>query len=184
MIYALKGYILEVKPSSIVIDVHDVFYEVLVAHAADFMVNEFAFVYTYQVKREDEDFLVGFRTIDEKQIFTDLITVKGIGPKTALGALSETTAEMMVKAIATSDIKYLKKLPGIGPKAASQIILDLQGKLMTENTLKTDEHGVVRDALRQLGFKVTEIDQVLKAVYVPGMKAEELLKLALQKLRK
>lgn len=184
MIYALKGYILEVKPSSIIVDVHDVFYEVLVSHPDDFAINEFAFVYTHQVKREDEEYLVGFRTLEEKQIFADLITVKGIGPKTALGALSETTAAMMIKAIATNDIKYLKKLPGIGPKAASQIILDLQGRLLTENTMKTDEHGDVRDALRQLGFKVMEIDHVLKTIYIPGMKAEELLKLALQKLRK
>lgn len=184
MIYALKGYIFEIKKTVIIIEVHDIFYAVYVTHPEDYTINEFAFIYTEQIKREDEEYLVGFRTLEEKQIFLQLISVKGIGPKTALGALSETTPEMMLKAIATNDIKYLKKLPGIGPKAASQIILDLQGKLMMESTLTKDEHGDVRDALRQLGFKVTEIDQVLKVVYVPGMEAETLLKLALQKLRK
>ena len=79
----------------------------------------------------------------------------------------------------------MKKLPGIGPKAAAQIVLDLKGKLV-----EMDEKGAptsyeeVRLALKQLGFKVKEIDDVLSSINEPGLENDAVLRLALQKLRK
>ena len=69
MFYSLKGYIDTIKPNYIVIDVHDVCYQLLVSHSEDYKIDELVRVYTYQVIREDEQFLVGFLTLEEKEIF-------------------------------------------------------------------------------------------------------------------
>ena len=83
-----------------------------------------------------------------------MISVSGIGPKTALGILAATTPERLEQAIEDEDIKYLKKLPGLGQKGASQIILDLKGKLAKSDTVSTNTNeDEVEMALTSLGFK-------------------------------
>ncbi|MCQ2752884.1 MAG: Holliday junction branch migration protein RuvA [Bacilli bacterium] len=183
MYYSLKGKITQITTTSIVIDVHDVSYEVMVAHPNSFNLNEETTVYTHYVIREDEQYLVGFKSLDEKKAFMSLINVKGIGPKTALNALSGTSTEELFNAIAANNITFLKKLPGIGTKAASQIILDLKGSL---TSAKADIHQYeqVRTALKGLGFKVKEIEDALAQVNIPNGTNEMILKEALRKLRK
>ena len=119
MIYFLRGKVAIVNNDSVIIDVRDVGYEVLVSHIEDFIVGEEVLVYTYNVVREDENYLVGFKTIEEKNVFLSLIKVKGLGPKTVIGALSATTPNEVVNAIASNNVAFLKKLPGIGAKAAA-----------------------------------------------------------------
>ncbi len=104
--------------------------------------------------REDEQYLVGFKTEYEKEAFLSLISVKGIGPRTALGAMSATTAEELFNAIAANNITFLKKLPGIGAKAAAQIILDLKGQLTGSPSGNPNQYDEVRDALKGLGYKL------------------------------
>ena len=129
MIYSLKGKVLLTDGDTVVIDVHDVGYQVLVSHVNDYEIGQDVFLYTYNVVREDETYLVGFSSIEEKEVFLALIRVKGLGPRTVIGALSATTPNDVKNAIASNNVVYLKKLPGIGAKAASQIILDLKGEL-------------------------------------------------------
>ena len=141
--------------------------------------------YVHEVYTESEHYLAGFPDKKSKEAFIDLISVKGIGPKTALSALSGTTPEELSFAIEGGNLSYLKKLPGIGPKAAAQIILDLQGKLVTggsgpDSALYDD----VKLALKGLGFKSKEIDEALVSINEPGLDQGEVLRLALQKLRK
>jgi Holliday junction DNA helicase RuvA len=99
--------------------------------------------------------------------------------------LKATTPDELYKAIAANNTAYLKKLPGIGPKAAAQIILDLKGQLA-----QTDEKGnptqfdEVRQALKQLGFKVKDIDDALSQINEPNLTNEDVLRLALRQLRK
>lgn len=183
MYFSLKGKITHILDGKVVIDVHDVSYEVLVAHDQDFTLNEETTLYTHYVIREDEQYLVGFKSLDEKKAFMSLINVKGIGPKTAINALSATTANELFTAISANNVTFLKKLPGIGSKAASQIILDLKGQLTTS---KADIHQYeqVRAALKSLGFKVKEIEDALARVSIPNGTNEEILKEALRKLRK
>ena len=118
MFYSLKGYVDVVKSDYIVLDVHDVCYQITVSHPSDYKVDELVRVFTYQVVREDEQYLVGFKSIEEKEIFMSLISVKGIGPRTAINALSQTTPNQIIDAIRNSNVVFLKKLPGIGAKAA------------------------------------------------------------------
>ena len=183
MIYFLRGKVAHIDGDTVIMDVRDVGYQVLVSHIEDYEIGEEVFIYTYEVVREDDQYLVGFRTLEEKAVFLALIKVKGLGPKSAIGALSATTPQQVINAIASNNVAYLKKLPGIGGKAAAQIILDLKGEL----TGSKGDPGVyeeVYDALKELGFKGATIDRVLATINEPDAKPEDVLRIALSKLRK
>ena len=128
--------------------------------------------------------MVGFKTFYEKQIFNKLISVKGVGPKTAISALGGTTPEQLVSAIDRSDILFLKKLPSIGPKAASQIILDLRGKLTFSAETKTGDKNLDEaiDALKQFGFKANEITVAINKITERDLSTEEYIRKALSLL--
>ena len=183
MIYSLKGRVLLIDGDTVVIDVHDVGYQVLVSHTEDYEVGQEVFLYTYNVVREDEQYLVGFSSLDEKQVFLSLIRVKGLGPRPVIGALSATTPNDVKNAIASNNVVYLKKLPGIGAKAASQIILDLKGEL-TGTKGDPTVYDEVYEALKELGFKGAAIERVLATINEKDAKPEDVLRIALAKLRK
>ena len=183
MIYSLRGKVLLKDGETIVIDVRDVGYQVLVSHTDNYEVGQEVFLYTYNVVREDEQYLVGFSSLDEKQVFLSLIKVKGLGPRTVIGALSATTPNDVKNAIASNNIVYLKKLPGIGAKAASQIILDLKGEL-TGTKGDPTVYDEVYEALKELGFKGAAIERVLATINEKDAKPEDVLRIALAKLRK
>lgn len=184
MIYSLNGKIADVSGSSIAIDIGPIAFEVFVSRPSDFKLGEDAFIYVYEVFTQDDHYLAGFSSKLEKEAFSSLIQVKGIGPKTALSALSKTNPEDLFKAISSNNTAYLKKLPGIGPKAAAQIILDLQGKLVSGSSPDSSLYDDVRSALKGLGFKSKEIDDALCSINEPGLDSGEVLRLALKRLRK
>ena len=183
MYYSLKGIIKHIDKNYIVIDVHDVCYQIIVSHPDEFHLDETYLIYTHLVVREDEQYLIGFSSLLEKQAFLSLINVKGIGPKLAINALSMTSPEMLMKAISSNNITYLKRLPGIGAKAASQIILDLKGQLTGEKG-NPDQYEDVKQALKQLGFKNSQIENVLNQINEENATNEQILAIALKKLRK
>ena len=91
-----------------------------------------------------------------------------------------------MKAIAANNTTFLKKLPGIGPKAAAQIILDLKGRLADMgggSKANPNQYDEVREGLKSLGFKVKAIDEALASINEPGLSNEEVLRQALKKLR-
>ena len=184
MIYFLKGRVELKDKDTVIIDVNNVGYQVLVSHIDDYMVGQEVLVYTYNVVREDEQYLVGFSSLEEKSVFLSLIKVKGLGPRTAIGALSATTPNEVVNAIASNNVAYLKKLPGIGAKAAAQIILDLKGELTGGSKGDPGVYEDVYEALKGLGFKGAAIDRVLATINEPGASSEDILRIALSKLRK
>ena len=183
MIYSLRGKVLLIDGETVVVDVHDVGYQVLVSHANDYEVGQDVFLYTYNVVREDEQYLVGFSSLDEKEVFLALVRVKGLGPKTVIGALSACTPNDVKNAIASNNVVYLKKLPGIAAKATSQIILDLKGEL-TGTKGDPTVYDEVAEALKELGFKGAAIERVLATINEKDATPEEVLRLALAKLRK
>lgn len=183
MIFYLKGKICYKDKESVAIDVNNVAYELLVSHIEEYNLGDEKLIYTYNVVREDENYLVGFSSLEEKQVFLSLIKVKGIGPKSAINALSSTTPELLTKAISSNNVAYLKKLPGIGQKAASQIILDLKGSLTgTKGTPEIYDEAF--EALKNFGFKGTQIDRALASINEPDLTLEELIKKALKILGK
>ncbi len=185
----LEGKIEDIYFDSIVLDVNGIGYLLFVSHPGDFHRGEHRRVPVYLHIKEDGHILYGFVSREEKELFVKLIGVNGIGPKTAIGVLSGTTVSSLVQAIETGNTTQLKKLPGIGPKAAQQIILDLKGKLILDTNPKvastlTSEMEDAREGLRALGFKVAEIDAAFSRIEDRTLTSDAYLKLALKLLKK
>lgn len=185
MYFYLRGKIALHQKGSIVVDCSGVGYQVLVSHPEDYPIGSEMLVYTVFYVREDEQFLVGFKTFEEKLLFIKLISVKGVGPKTAIAALGSTTPEKLIEAISSSNILFLKQLNGVGPKAASQIILDLRGKL-TLNDTKTGNQELddAIDGLKSFGFTSKEILDAVSQISERGLTASDYISKALGYLSK
>ena len=189
MIYSLTGTIVDVNKESVAIETGNIAYEVFMSRPFEYRLDDKTRIFTVEVLSQDDHYLVGFSTKIEKEAFLSLTQVKGIGPKTALSALSKTTPDELFAAIENSNTAYLKKLPGIGPKAASQIILDLKGKLALEEKQGQESKALtpvaeeVKAALKSLGFKVKDIDPVLATFKDESYTRDELLRACLRKLR-
>ncbi len=147
----IKGVITKITPKNII------------SNPYSFSLNKEYKVYVYQYVREDTLDLYGFLSEDEKDLFLKLISVSGIGPKSALSILATGTVNEIVKAIESRNDTYLRKFPGIGAKASQQIILDLQGKLSLgeELIVKNSKLEDVEQALLALGYNKKEITKVL-----------------------
>lgn len=184
MYFSFKGNITHQGKDFVVIEVNNIGYQVYVPHVNAFPLNETRTIYLYNVVREDEQYLAGFSSIEEKEAFEALIKVKGIGPRTALNALSATTGEELINAIKSNNITFLRKLPGIGGKAAAQILLDLRGVLDLSKDADPNQYDEVKEALKSLKFKVKEIDDVLASINIPNATNEQILREALKKLKK
>lgn len=127
----LTGTITQVFPACIVVENNGIGYLINVANPFRFKTDETKQekIYLHQVVRENEIALYGFSDFNEKQLFLKLISVSGIGPKSALAILANEDHNGFVSAVNNDDDAYLTKFPGIGKKTAKQIILDLKGKL-------------------------------------------------------
>ena len=189
MINYLIGYAREITPDTAIIEVNGIGYSVTIAKPQDFRLDQLVKVFTYMQVKEDGICLYGFKTKDELNLFLRLINVSGIGPKTAIGMFYNVTVDQLISAIETGNTAFLKKLPGIGPKAAQQIILDLKGKLVFDSysnkqAAKNTNLEDAREGLKALGFKVAEIDNVLSKIGNEPRSSEEYLREALKLLRK
>ena len=192
MYYYLKGTVVEQGENYIVLDIGGIGYQVLVMHPEDFPLFELCLVYIVHVVREDEEYFVGFKNLQEKKVFNQLISVKGIGPRTALTALRGISIEEFIACIQFEDVKRLKKLDGIGPKAASQIILDLKGSLSDFGVVstKTSKKGLNKaqeeasQALKSLGFKVKDIEECFDKINDDTLSTEQYVTQILRMMRK
>jgi Holliday junction DNA helicase RuvA len=158
------GTITKITPKYIIIENNGIGYIVIVPNPYNYKLDTIYTIYLYQHVKEDAIELYGFLSWEEHDLFLKLITVSGIGPKSALSILASATVSEVYRAIEARDDKYLKKFPGIGPKAAQQIILDLKGKLaepeVLVNRLDSKLNDVV-DALMALGYSKKEVTGIL-----------------------
>ena len=178
----IKGIVTDIGNNYIVIENNDIGYTIYVSNPYSYNINETYKVYLYNVIREDENSLYGFKSVPEKEMFLSLISVKGLGPKMAMPILATGSVEGIVDAIERENILYLKKFPKIGDKVARQIILDLKGKLVSnEKTVNTNNELV--DVLISLGYKSTDIKRILPNVDI-SRTLEEQIKEALKLLLK
>ena len=142
-------------------------------------------VETYLHVREDAMQLYGFSDAGERELFTQLLTVTGIGPKVALAVVSGSPAADLRRAIALGDYARFQVIPGIGKKTAERIVLELKDKVELDSDLAvsavagTPSHLVAREALVELGYSVVEAEQALASVD-PELPAEERIRLALR----
>src|SRR5574344_1534684 len=137
----IKGN-LEIKTTGyVVIDVAGIGYKIFMSQTAiDNIgeIGEIVKVHTYLKVREDDMSLYGFNTNEELRMFELLLSVSGIGAKSAITILSNITPSSFALAVITNDVAKIKTLPGIGPKTAQRIILELKDKIKTEEAISTD----------------------------------------------
>ena len=159
----LIGTVSAVDPANITLEVHGVGFSIITPYPYDYAPGDTEKVHVHHHVREDGMALYGFKREKDKQLFVQLLGVKGIGPKSALAVLASARVEEIVKAVESGDAKYLNRFPGIGPKASQQIILDLKGKIHLGpiSITKTNRLLEVEDALKALGYKAKEITRVL-----------------------
>ena len=164
----IKGTITYIKNNAIVVDNNGVGYLVYVANPFSYEINKDYKVYIYQHVMEDENSLYGFKTLEEKEFFLKLISVKGLGCKMALPILALGSIDGIMDAIERENVLYLKKFPKIGDKLAKQIILDLKGKLEFIGVGISEDEMTMENELKEvligLGYKEKEIIPVLAKV--------------------
>lgn len=174
MIAYLRGHVLRRDNSGqIVIDVSGVGYNVLIPTNLLQSINpeQEVELWIHSHIREDGFSLFGFFNEKEKEVFTTMISINGLGPKTAIGILSSCSSQELMQWIETEDIQALSKLPKIGKKTAQQMILSLKGKWPQFKLIKQDpvitvvSHKITK-ALSNLGFKSMEIKEALSQIEV------------------
>lgn len=173
MIAHVLGVVAEKFGSSIIVDVHDVGYEVQVP-AGDFndaLLGEQVKFFTYHHIREQSQELFGFSSLAAKKLFELLITVQGVGPKAALSILSVGTSEEVRNAIANSDSAYVSKASGVGKKIAERVVVDLSDKVGLAVTVAhssgvatTPAGDEALEALMALGYTLNDAMTALESV--------------------
>lgn len=197
MIAFVSG-ILEMKLNGyIVIDVGGIGYKVFMSEAAIESIGELGEkvkVYTHHHVREDDISLYGFLTIEELNMFELLISVSGVGAKSALTILANVEPSTFALAVISNDTSKLVKIPGVGAKTAARIVLELKDKLKNQdlvdkkkdvikkNILDEEEIDEAISALQVLGYNRKDIEKVFEKLDIGGLKLEEIIKLGLKYL--
>ncbi len=175
MIAHVSGIVTEKFGSSLIVDVHDIGYEVQVA-ASDFeaaSLNEEIKLYTYHHVREQSQELFGFSSLTAKKLFELLITVQGVGPKAALAILSISDSETVRNAIARSDAAFVSQASGVGKKTAERVVVDLSDKVglaLRGNVSNTGISEIIiakdeaLEALVALGYNLSDATEALEGV--------------------
>ena len=179
MIAALRGNVLKKRINSVLIDVNGVIYEVMVSLNSYSNLNGEVFVYVTEVIREDTYTLYGFSDEYEKKMFDTLIKINGVGPKVALAICSTFNPSTFASIVQTKNISALKQVPGIGPKSASRILVEL-GDFNVDIEESNASISEAITALEGLGFKKDDITKVIKDISATS--TEEIIKQALKKL--
>ena len=191
----LNGELAHILPTAIVVDVHGVGYQVVFANPyrlQDSLKKQIK-VLVQQVVREDSITLYGFISSEERELFQRLISVSGIGPKSAMSILANDDTEGFVNAVENGNVTYLTKFPGVGKKTAQQIILDLKGKFgvlpeeATKAVVSTNQATLeeAKEALLGLGYSAKEITKIWKSLEAAAPSTtQEALKVAFKLLMK
>lgn len=179
MIGFVRGIVENVTEDNVVIDVNGIGYNVHVsADTASKMPSfgEEAKLYTYTSVREDAIWLYGFLTRKDLEIFKKCITVSGIGPKGALSILSVMDADTLRYAISAGDKKAISKAPGVGPKMAERLILELKDKITYDDDLIDREIESTAGRTSLASSDVPQIKEAVEALVALGYGQTESLK--------
>ena len=198
----IKGSLEEKSSNYVVIDVMGVGYKIFMSETSINTLGEIGDkvkVHTHYHVREDDISLYGFKTNEELRMFELLLGVSGIGAKSAITMLSNIEPSAFAMALISNDVDSLKKIPGVGPKSAARIILELQDKLKKEQTeimvqkgkeeiTKEIEHSKnveeAMQALQILGYNKREIEKAFEKIANTDVSVEELIKKGLSLLSK
>ena len=186
MIVGLKGNIEYKEPSFVHVEVSGVIYEVFISlQSFSALGSDEVKLFTCHIIREDAQLLYGFLDISEKKLFERLIKISGVGPKVAMAICSTYTPSQFATVITNKDINGVKKVPGIGPKSAGRILVELNGfdiELVSSSGESTNKaFNEASEALESLGFKKDKISKALTTC--SGSDTASLVKEALKLLQ-
>ena len=204
MLAYIKGELVQKQIGYIVIDVSGLGYKVYMSENAIEEIGnigEQIKVHTYYKVSEDDISIFGFKTQEELRLFELLISVSGIGAKTAIVMLGCIEPSQFAIAVISNDIETLRKIPGVGPKSAQRIVLELKDKLKKEqqiseltNATLEQKNNVKKfivadnkvqeatDALQVLGYTRKDIENILEKIDLKDLSVEEIIKKALREL--
>jgi len=184
MIVGIEGIVEKKEPTFIHINLNGLIYEVHISiNTSNAIKDKKVKLHITQIIREDVNLLYGFIDSSEKKMFDTLIKINGVGPKVAMAVCSTFVPESFAKVVSSKDVSMLKRVPGIGPKAASRILVELADFIVDEGTQSMDTHSYNEAimALESLGFKK---DAISKALKNESGDTATLVKTALKKLQK
>lgn len=186
MIVGLEGTVEYKEPTLIHLNVNGIVYEVFISlHTYASIAQERCKLHTTHIVREDAQHLYGFAQKSEKILFEGMLKINGIGPKAALAICSTFTPEQFAGIISSKDVNALKKVPGIGPKSAARIMVELAGfdaVLLNSASSVSSAASEASMALESLGFKREQIAKALSGSSATD--TASLVKEALRQLQK
>jgi Holliday junction DNA helicase RuvA len=186
MIVALEGKVERKEPTFLHINVNGIFYEVFTSiNCSGSITTNTVKIHTTHVIKEESSSLYGFMDLNEQKMFNTVIKINGVGPKVALAICSTFTPSSFAQVVEEKNVDMLKRVPGIGPKGASRILVELSGFVVdgegSANSL-TGNKNEASMALESLGFKKDIITKALNGCN--GKTTSELVKEALKKLQR
>lgn len=192
MIAYVKGILQNKSNDYVIVDVSGIGYKVYMSETSMEKlgnIGDIVKIHTYYRVREDDISLFGFNTVEELRMFELLISVSGVGAKTAVAMLACVTPSEFAIAVIQNDISKLTKIPGIGAKSAQRIVLELKDKLKKdENVNKVEDvkiKEVIKDdtkisdsitALQVLGYNRKEIEKAIEKLDTKDMTVEDIIK--------
>jgi Holliday junction DNA helicase RuvA len=195
MIDYIKGQIVELTPTELILENAGIGYSILISLQTyeAFQQKTQAVAYIHHYIREDEELYFGFATKDERELFRLLISVSGIGVASARMMLSTLTSEEIRQAILAEDVNKIKSVKGIGLKSAQRLVLELKDKVVKGEgsadtaLFKTNDSALTEEAttaLVMLGFSKANIAKVMPSILKdnPSAKVEDIIKAALKRL--
>lgn len=188
MIATLRGEVSQIEDNAIILEVGGVGLRVFVPATlrTKLKAGEAAFLFTHLVVREDALTLYGFESQADRELFTILLGVDGVGPKVALSVLSTMTLDAVQRAVFADEADLLSRVPGVGKKTAQKMALHLKDKLKPTDALArvaamSDKDSEVLAALTALGYSVVEAQAAIQSIAKDAPDdVEERLRLALQ----
>lgn len=192
----IKGTLETKQNSFVIIDVQGIGYKIFMpTNSIENLgeVGEIVKVYTHYYVREDNISLYGFSSPEELRMFELLLSVSGVGAKSAVAMLSEITPSKFALSVISDDVSSLTKISGVGKKTAARIILELKDKLKTEQALEQPEEikSIAKEndnldeaisALQVLGYTKREIEKAFEKADIQNLELEEIIKLGLKYL--
>jgi len=190
MIDSLAGEVVRMGGDYVVIDTGGVAYHCAATSTAlrSLDVGHEALIYTHLIIRDDAMQLFGFASLDEREVFRQLLTVGQVGPKLALQILSAVPIDDLIQAVSASDVVRLTQIKGVGVKTAERILVDLRDKLgpaaaaktAGDFLLSTAEETALRALTTQLGFSPREAREAVQRLHGQGLSAEGIIRGALE----
>ena len=204
MIAYVKGEFVQKQIGYVVIDVGGLGYKIFMSEPSIDEIGNIGDevkVHTYYRVSEDDISLFGFNTQEELRMFELLISVSGIGAKTAIAMLACIEPSQFAIAVISDDIDTLKKIPGVGPKSAQRIVLELKDKMKKEQQISELTNATLEqkskikkvivadsktqeaiDALQVLGYTKKDVEKALEQIDTAELKVEDIIKRALREL--